>query len=306
MDTVEIHTDDGRFVLCCDRTDRREPPQLSLDEPGDTFGLSFRTERCTDPVPGVRVEILRSGLFGDLFPAGAALLPDDGGETVWLSSPERSDAGRILLGAVEALRGVEVPVVEVRGAEQRGAELRGVELPAQVTAPAVPAPRARVQRIAGWDEVDSPNGLPGGLPEGERPTDVQRAQGGAWSIVLDTAPDLPLEARLWLQHREQSSEGEVVRLTATWHGPGRDVPWHVELHVCHRVGAADEAAVTDFLVLDGSTEEGWVLADAVCTAGATGATLTWRVHPAPRPDEASRTGEALYALITALAQACPV
>ena len=286
---------------------RSEPPQLSLDEPGDTFGLSFRTERCTDPVPGVRVEILRSGLFGDLFPAGAALLPDDGGETVWLSSPERSDAGRILLGAVEVLRGVEVrgaelPGVELPGVEVPETELRGAELPAQVTAPAVPAPRARVQRIAGWDEVDGPNGLPGGLPEGERPTDVQRALGGAWSIVLDAAPDLPLEARLWLQHREQSSEGEVVRLTATWHGPGRDMPWHVELHVCHRVDAADEEAVTDFLVLDGSTEESWVLADAV---HATGATLTWRVHPAPRPDEASRTGEALYALITALAQACP-
>ena len=276
--TVRIRTEDGSVVLRYDRGAQGEPPRLSLEDPGSTFDLALHAERCTGPVPGVRVEVTRSGLFGDRFPAGAALLPDAGGEPLWLSSPERSAAGQILLGVVEALR----------------AEM----LPAQLSAPPVPAPRARVERIAGWDEVKAPNGLAGGLAAGERPSQVQQALGGAWSLVLDAAPDLPLEAWLWLAHREQDADGEVVRLTATWHGPGADVPWHVELHVSHRV----EEAQTEFLVIDGGTAQDWTLADAVHVPGVP---LTWRVHPAPRPDTAGRTGEGLYALITAFAHACP-
>lgn len=275
---VRIRTDDGVVLLRCARGAQGEPPRLGLEDSGSTFGLALHAERCAAPVPGVRVEVTRSGLFAERSPGGAVLLPDDGGEPLWLSAPERSAAGQVLLGVVEALR----------------AEV----LPAHVSAPPVPAPRARVERIARWDEVLAPNGLAGGLAPGERPSQAQQALGGAWRLVLDAAPDLPVEARLWLAHREQVAGKKVVRLTATWHGPGADVPWHVELHVSHRLGEGQ----TEFLVIDGSTQEEWTIADAVHVPGVP---LTWRVHPAPRPDAAGRTGEGLYALITALAHACP-
>lgn len=275
--TVRVRTDHGDLVLRCDQTDP-SAPRLSLDDPGPTFGLSFHTRRCISPVSGVRVEIMRSGLFGEAFPAGAVLLPDDGRAPVWLISPERSDAGRILIGASEALRAERLPL--------------------QLSLPPALAPRARVEQIARWDRITAPNSLAGGLPPGDCPTDIHQALGGSWTVVLDAAPRIPLEARLWLARHEQESGSDVVRLTATWHGPGADVPWHVELHVAHR---ADEGE-TSFLAIDGSTEDPWTLADAV---QAPGIPLTWRVHPAPQPDETSRTGEALYALITALAHACP-
>lgn len=277
-ETVRILTDGGVAVLRCDHGGSDALPRLTLEDSGPTFGLALRAQRCTAPVPGVRVEVLRSGLCGDLCSVGAALVPDGGGEVVWLSAPERSDAGQILAAAVEVLRAA-APA-------------------AQVSAPPVAAPRARVAQVSAWDAVVAPNGLAGGLPDGDQPAPVQRALGGAWSIVVDTAPDRPVEARLWLAHREQAAGDEVVRMTATWHGPGADTPWHVELHVSHRV----EEAQTEFLVIDGSTSQDWVIADAVHVPGTP---LTWRVHPAPRPDEASRTGEALYALITALAEALP-
>lgn len=110
------------------------------------------------------------------------------------------------------------------------------------------------------------------------------------------APELPLEARLWHAHRTREPGGEVERLAATWQGPGAEDPWHTELHVAHHV----DAGTTEFLAVDGSTDQAWTLADAVHTPGMP---LAWRVHPAPRPDEASRAGEALYSLIVAFAGA---
>lgn len=274
--TVHIPLDEGVAVLHVDRAGPGDLPRLRLEKGGPTFGLTLRTHRCTAPVPGLHVEVLRTGLFGDEFPAGAAVLPDHGAPG-WLSAPERSDAGRILSCAVEAL----------------SADVLPHEL---IPAPVAP-PRGQVRRVGAWDAVSAPNGLTGGLPAGERPTEMHRMLGGTWMVTLDDAPGLPLEARVWLAHRERDVAGEVLRWTATWHGPGADQPWHVEMHIAHR----PDEQTTEFLVIDGSTGESWELADAVHTPGTP---LTWRVHPAPQPDQASRTGEAMYALITALAQAC--
>lgn len=270
---VRIALQDGLAVVRVGPAADDAPPTLTLTARGNTFGLALRTRRTA---AGLEVEVLRTALFGDESSAGLALLPDDGGPVRWPRAAERSDAGRILAGVAEALA--------------------APTLPTAVLAPAVPAPRAHVTRTAEWADVVAPNGRPGGLPEGAEPAEVQRALGGAWSVTLDDAPHLGLEVRLWQQHRgTEGTDGDVVRLTATWHGPAVEDPWHTELHVAHRAGEG----VTEFVVVDGSTEQEWTLADVVHIPGLP---LAWRVHPAPRPDEATRTGEALHALILALAE----
>lgn len=270
---VRIALEDGLAEVSVDTAGDDARPSLTLTGPGNTFGLALRTRRTA---VGLEVEVLRTSLFGDESSAGVALLPDDDGPVRWPRAAERSDAGRILAGVAEALA--------------------AASLPAEVLTPAIAAPRARVTRTAAWDDVVAPDGRPGGLPEGHEPTEAQRVLGGAWSVILDDAPHLGLEARLWQQHRgTEGADGEVVRLTVTWHGAAAEDPWHTELHVAHRAGEG----VTEFVVVDGSTEQEWTLADVVHVPGRP---LAWRVHPAPRPDEATRTGEALHALIAALAE----
>lgn len=274
---LRIRTGDGAVVVVrVERVPAGGPGRLTIEEHANTRGLALHTRRAGGPIEGHEVELVRTGLFGEEASTGLALLPDDRGAPVWLRAPERSDAGRILTGVVEGLAAPAPPT--------------------EVISPSDPSPRARVTRTAGWDGVGAPDGRPGGLPPGEPPTQAHRALGGAWTIALDAAPELPLEARLWHAHRMREPGGEVERLAATWQGPGAEDPWHTELHVAHHV----DTGTTEFLVVDGSTDQAWTLADAVHTPGTP---LTWRVHPAPLPDEASRAGEALYSLILAFAGA---
>ena len=168
MGAVRILTDGGVVVLRCDHGGPDGPPSLVLEDPGPTFGLALSTQRCPDPVPGVRVEVLRSGLCGDLCSVGAALVPDGGGEVVWLSAPERSDAGQIL-AAVEVLRAA-TPA-------------------AQVSAPPVAAPRARVAQVSAWDAVVAPNGLAGGLPD-----EASRTGEALYALITALAEAVPAQA----------------------------------------------------------------------------------------------------------------
>lgn len=245
---------------------------IALEDHPSLFGLQMRLHPSDDG-SGVTVEALKSGLFGALTTCGSAAIPRDAGDVRWLHGPERSDAGLLLSGIVEAI---------AQGAPE-GALLRPRHAP----------PRARAHRTGAWDALEV-RGRPGGLPADHSPSDVQRALGGTWDIRADDAPDLMLEARIWFAHQEADAGDVVTLLAASWHGPGAEQPWHTELHITHR----REVGRTEFVVIDGSTADEWVLAHAVHLVGQG---LRWIMHPAPHPDRTGPVEEALLAFVSALA-----